>query len=76
MLKTKLFVVIAILFSTLGCVHPKIGLNRGKLLDPMMDPSKSSGFYSSFVGEPTMVYENGSSFGSGGSGGSCPTCGG
>ena len=71
------FVVSLTIGGTLSCVSPqKIAFNKGKILDPMMDPAKTGGFHSAFRGEPLKGIEHGAAGGSGSVGGSCPTCGG
>lgn len=62
---------------TQSCVSPqKIAFNKGKILDPMMDPAKTGGFHSAFRGEPLRGVEHGAAGSGGSAGGSCPTCGG
>ena len=71
-MKTILFAMTAIALS--GCVYPGITLNKGRLLDPTMDPAKTSIMADSMRSFPYKNFEQ-SSIGTGGaSGGSCPTC--
>ncbi len=66
--------VIFFLFSITGCVYPGIGLNKGRLLDPSMDPAKTSIMAGSLSSLPSRTYERSSISAGGSSGGSCPTC--
>ena len=59
-----------------SCIHPKIKFQKSRLLDPMMDPAKTQGYYRSFFSEPFQMVEHGSGDLGGAMGGSCPTCGG
>lgn len=59
-----------------SCVHPMIRYQKGRLLDPMMDPAKTEGFERSFRAEVTRWNERGALDQGGAVGGSCPTCGG
>ena len=68
------FLSFTILFLS-QCIHPKIKFQKAALLDPMMDPAKTEGFYRSFNNEPFNMVEHGTSDPSGAVGGSCPTCG-
>jgi len=68
--------IIAMLLSASACIHPKVNLHKQRLLDPMMDPAKTSGLQTSFHDEPMAGVEKGSVSGSGAVGASCPTCGG
>ena len=71
------FALSLVIGSSSSCVSPqKIAFNKGKILDPMMDPAKTGGFHSAFRGEPLKGVEHGAAGGSGSAGGSCPTCGG
>lgn len=74
----KLLYILAMIvmpMMVVSCVHPKIKYRKAKILDPMMDPAKTNGFYSSFKGEPAQWHERSASSAGGGLGGSCPTCG-
>lgn len=67
--------IMAFVFCILtGCVYPGISLNKGRLLDPAMDPAKTSIMAGSLCSLPYKIYEQASISGGGSSGGSCPTC--
>lgn len=57
-----------------ACIHPKVGLRKAALLDPMMDPSQSAGFADTLGGSAHGNFEKAVVSGGGASGGSCPTC--
>lgn len=59
-----------------GCIHEKIKFQKAMLLDPMMDPAKTEGFYRSLLSEPASMVEHGSGTMGEAVGGTCPTCGG
>lgn len=59
----------------LGCVNQQVKFRKGRLLSPMMDPAKTSGFSNSLLGEPSIWRESGSIGVGNSSGASCPTCG-
>ena len=59
-----------------GCATEQIRFRKARLLDPMMDPAKTTGFHQSMNAEPTLKIEKGSSDIGGNVGASCPTCGG
>ncbi len=72
----KTLFIISIMTALLGgCIHPQVKFRKAKLLDPTMDPAKTSGLYSTFRSEPYQQFEKGSVGSGGASGGSCPTCG-
>ena len=72
---TNCILTLSIIVSVLsGCVYPGISLNKGRLLDPTMDPAKTDSLSDVQAGwiQPRMER---SSISSGGSSGSaCPTC--
>jgi len=70
--RTFILVITAGILS--GCVYPGITLNKGRLLDPTMDPAKTSIMADSLRSFHNKNFEY-SSIGTGGaSGGACPTC--
>jgi hypothetical protein len=73
----RVFCVTVLLGLTFtSCIHPKIKFQKAKLLDPMMDPAKTEGFYQSLLNEPASMVEHGTSSVGGAVGAACPTCGG
>ena len=66
---------IIMLAQLLGaCVYPGISLNKGRLLDPTMDPAKTGIMADSLPSLTNRSFER-SAIGTGGSsGGACPTC--
>jgi hypothetical protein len=71
-LMVSLFLVSCFSFS---CINQQVKFRKGRLLSPMMDPAKTSGFSSSLLGEPFIWRESGSIGVGNSSGASCPTCG-
>lgn len=65
---------IVVALSMNACVYPGLSLNKGHLLDPTMDPAKTSIMADSLPSLTNRTFER-SSIGTGGSsGGACPTC--
>jgi hypothetical protein len=65
------------LFSVLivsGCIHPKVGLRKSRLLDPMMDVVAPAQVGEIAIGTVQANFERAISAGGAVSGGSCPTC--
>jgi hypothetical protein len=76
-LSSLVFSMVILSALTNGCVHSKIKYQKAKLLDPTMDPGKTSGLYTNILnGEASSGNERGSTEVSGAIGASCPTCGG
>ena len=60
---------------TLGsCVYPGLSLNKGRLLDPTMDPAKTAIMADSLHSLPNRSFERSAVSAGGSSGGACPTC--
>ena len=57
-----------------SCIHPKVGIRKAFLLDPMMDPAQPGSFSETLTGSVQGTYEKAIASGGGASGGSCPTC--
>ena len=75
--KTKFLPLIAFSFglsAITACVYPGISLNKGRLLDPAMDPAKTGIMAGSLSSFPNKIYERSSISAGGSGGGSCPTC--
>lgn len=73
-LRYILLVLIVMAPLASSCIHPKVGIRKAFLLDPMMDPAQSSSFSETLTGSPQGTYEKAIASGGGASGGSCPTC--
>lgn len=72
-----LTIIVALATVTTGCIHPEVTLRKSKLLDPMMDPAKTSSLASGMAtSEPYAGVEKGASALGGALGASCPSCGG
>lgn len=72
----KIILMLSVLVSASACVYPGINLKKQRILDPMMDPAKTTGLKSTMFDQASTGSEKGSLSGSGSVGGSCPTCGG
>lgn len=73
----SILVLAAVAISTTGCIHPEVSLRKGRLLDPMMDPAKTSTLASGLAtSEAVAGVEKGASALGGSLGASCPSCGG
>lgn len=70
----KFVSAIAVVLTLTGCIHPKVGLRKARLLDPMMDPSRPADFSETAVASASGSFERGVTSGGGRAGGSCPTC--
>lgn len=57
-----------------GCVYPGISLNKGRLLDPTMDPAKTGIMADLEARTVHPRFERSSISGGGNSGSACPTC--
>lgn len=73
----KTFWLSLIVISATACVHPRVKFQKAQLLDPTMDPAKTSGLAQGttdgvMIGAPERGLTAGGSSGSS----SCPTCGG
>lgn len=66
------FLGLTIILSS--CVYPGLSLNKGRLLDPTMDPAKTSIMADSLRTLPHRSFERSSVSAGGSSGGACPTC--
>ena len=71
-MKILYFTIVAMTLT--GCIHPKVGLRKARLLDPMMDPSRPSEFSDTALASASGGFERGVTSGGGRTGGSCPTC--
>jgi hypothetical protein len=69
----KITLLFAVSLTLSSCVYPGLSLNKGRLLDPTMDPAKTSIMADSLHSLPARSFER-STVSSGGSGGACPTC--
>ncbi len=72
----RIFLLVLTTIALSGCVHPQVKFRKARLLDPTMDPAKTSGFQTSLNNEPTLRVEKGTTDIGGNVGASCPTCGG
>jgi hypothetical protein len=71
--------ILALLYglTLTSCIHPQVTINKSGILDPMIDPAKTSGLRESLLfGEPPLGIEKANLMLGGGFGASCPTCGG
>lgn len=67
--------IIGLISVTLSsCVYPGLSLNKGRLLDPTMDPAKTSIMADSLHSLPNRSFERSAVSAGGSSGGACPTC--
>ena len=57
-----------------SCVYPGLSLNKGRLLDPTMDPAKTSIMADSLPSLSSRSFERSAVSGGGNSGSACPTC--
>jgi hypothetical protein len=57
-----------------GCIHPKVGLRKSRLVDPMMDPAQAANFGEILAQSMQGQFEKAAAGGAGVGGGSCPTC--
>jgi hypothetical protein len=57
-----------------SCVYPGLSLNKGRLLDPTMDPAKTAIMADSLHALPYRTFERSAVTAGGSSGGACPTC--
>jgi hypothetical protein len=57
-----------------GCVYPGISLNKGRLLDPTMDPAKTDSLSDWQASWAQSRMERSSITNGGSSGSACPTC--
>jgi len=71
----RLFCFLVLPCLAASCVNQQVKFRKGRLLSPMMDPAKTSGFSNSLLGEPMIWRESGSIGVGNSSGASCPTCG-
>ena len=69
----RLFLITISLVAS-SCVYPGISLNKGRLLDPTMDPAKTGIMADSFHSFPNQSFERSAITAGGSSGGACPTC--
>jgi hypothetical protein len=63
-----------IFFGVSGCVYPGISLNKGRLLDPTMDPAKTDSLSDSQAAWIRPQMERSAISRGGSSGSACPTC--
>lgn len=70
----KIFYLTLLALAVTGCIHPKVGLRKARLLDPMMDPSRPAEFSDTALASASGSFERGVTSGGGRTGGSCPTC--
>jgi hypothetical protein len=71
----RLTVILIVIVSFMGCIHPQIKFRKGALLDPLMTPKQGIS-NSIMASEPSIGVEKGGLSGSDGSlGSNCPTCG-
>ena len=66
--------LIIVTFSLSSCVYPGISLNKGRLLDPTMDPAKTGIMADRFNSFPNQSFERSAITAGGSGGGACPTC--
>lgn len=57
-----------------GCVYPGISLNKGRLLDPTMDPAKTDSLSDVQASWAQSRVERSAITSGGSSGSACPTC--
>ena len=69
----KITLLFAVSLTLSSCVYPGLSLNKGRLLDPTMDPAKTSIMADTLHSLPARSFER-STVSAGGSGGACPTC--
>lgn len=69
-----LLMSVIVALTTQGCIHPKVGLRKSRLVDPMMDPATAADFGATALSSVQGTYERAMIGGGGSSGGSCPTC--
>jgi hypothetical protein len=71
----KSLLLLIICFSIFSsCIHPKVGIRKSRLVDPMMDPAGSQGLGDSLPASVQGQFEKAVVGGGGAGGGSCPTC--
>lgn len=70
----KITLLFAVSLMLSSCVYPGLSLNKGRLLDPTMDPAKTSIMADSLHSLPTRSFERSTVSAGGSSGGACPTC--
>jgi hypothetical protein len=68
------WMVLGLFFPVFGCIHPKVGVRKTRLLDPMMDVSQPAFFGDIAQGAVQANFERAITSGGSGAGGSCPTC--
>jgi hypothetical protein len=66
--------LITISLAVSSCVYPGISLNKGRLLDPTIDPAKTGIMADRFHSFPNQSFERSAITAGGSSGGACPTC--
>jgi hypothetical protein len=66
--------VVLMIAGLTSCVYPGISLNKGRLLDPTMDPMKTDSLSYSVATWPTPRVERSAISSGGSSGSACPTC--
>jgi len=71
MLRLKTLIFPLILGS---CAYPGLSLNKGRLLDPTMDPAKTSIMADSLPSLSNRLFERSAISSGGSSGSACPTC--
>ena len=71
---TKITILLTASMTLSSCVYPGLSLNKGRLLDPTMDPAKTSIMADSLHSLPNRAFERSAISAGGSSGGACPTC--
>jgi hypothetical protein len=66
--------LLLVTFALSSCVYPGLSLNKGRLLDPTMDPAKTSIMADSLHSLPNRSFERSAVSAGGSGGGACPTC--
>ena len=70
----RISIVSAVIVTLSSCVYPGLSLNKGRLLDPTMDPAKTSIMADSLPALTNRSFERSAVSAGGSSGGACPTC--